>query len=596
MNYTSAALPLEQTLWSLVAVDGVPTPEEITITAVFEPGANAGEGLVSGKSACNHYFAGYTKSGDTLDISMPATSLMACPDEIMQAEQAYLLKLQGKQTAQILGGTLQLKGESSTLTFSAERTPLLGALWQLVALGDVNAPVAPVTGANFTAQFSRNTGAPTGVLSGTTGCNEYAAAFAASATEIKINLPVASTSQTCVPGLTSQEELYFLALNDATQYRIQGEQLIMPYDDGKQALVFQGTQLEAAERPPLSSLDGSLWYLWMMNDILVLPGTTITASFSVAPEGLAGQITGSAGCNTYLAEFGKDLGVQASQTSGSTCANPAGVMEQEQAYIAAIGRAYGYWQTGDQLIINTGQGALTYRSTPPVTSNDQTHLLVGPRWFLISWNANFSVAGTQEPFTQFNADGSLNGFTGCNNFNGLWTTSTSAAGNQITISGLNNTLAACTDQALQQQELNMLAILGAAIRYQVINTSMQLSSANGTLNYAITPRSRPEEVTPPTAVITGPTTAMVNQVVTFNANASTGGLPMTQWSWEFGDGARGSGPVVQHVYKNPGTFRIQLTVWDQAGRYELTATNIAIYDPSPLNRPRRPPADPANPD
>jgi len=88
-----------------------------------------------------------------------------------------------------------------------------------------------------------------GVLSGTTGCNEYSAAYAATLTGMKINLPVSTDSATCAPGLSSQEELYFLALNDVTTYRILGETLVMPYDDGKQALVFHGTQLAVAERP-----------------------------------------------------------------------------------------------------------------------------------------------------------------------------------------------------------------------------------------------------------------------------------------------------------------------------------------------------------
>jgi len=140
--------------------------------------------------------------------------------------------------------------------------------------------------------------------------------------------------------------------------------------------------------------------------------------------------------------------------------------------------------------------------------------------------------------------------------------------------------------------LQLLATRLKANRYQVINTSLQISSPNGVLNYSVTPRSRPEEVAPPTAVISGPTTAQVNQVVAFNANSSTGGLPITQWSWEFGDGAKGSGPQVQHVYKNPGTFRVQLSVWDQAGRYESTATNIVIQakpvQPTPTPLPEQP--------
>jgi hypothetical protein len=54
--------------------------------------------------------------------------------------------------------------------------------------------------------------------------------------------------------LAEQEELFYLALNDATSYRISGNALIIPYDDDKQALVFEGTQVESAERPALSTI------------------------------------------------------------------------------------------------------------------------------------------------------------------------------------------------------------------------------------------------------------------------------------------------------------------------------------------------------
>jgi PKD repeat protein len=31
------------------------------------------------------------------------------------------------------------------------------------------------------------------------------------------------------------------------------------------------------------------------------------------------------------------------------------------------------------------------------------------------------------------------------------------------------------------------------------------------------------------------------------------------WTWDFGDGATGSGPVVQHAYASPGSYTVQLT-------------------------------------
>ena len=371
LNFSSASLPFEYTLWTLVAIDSQPLVEDVEITASFAPGEEPAQGSVAGSAGCNRYTAGYSLDGTTLTVEMPVTTLMMCPEEVMQVETAYLQALQSATSYQILGDNLLLSTNNGTLTYSANRTPLEGALWSLTAFGDVDEPENPVPGSNFTAQFMRNGEAPSGVLAGTTGCNEYATAYAASLDEIKINPPVSNQNASCAPGLVDQEQLYFLALNDATTYRISGNVLTIPYDQDRQALVFRGTQLDVVGRLPLSDLNDTQWFLWYINNQPTLPGTSINARFSINPDSASGKINGSAGCNTYEAVFGEDLGMQTYLSSNQNCASPTGVQDQEQTYLQALSRSYGYWLTGDQLIINTGQGALTYRSTPAAQSSDQ---------------------------------------------------------------------------------------------------------------------------------------------------------------------------------------------------------------------------------
>ena len=148
--------------------------------------------------------------------------MLACATD-MDTEQAYLEMLQASTTYQISANILTLTGPSGTLTYGASRTPLTEALWKLVSMGDVNNPQPPVEGSNFAAQFSAITGSLSGILTGSTGCNEYSAAFIASTEQIKINPPVSSQNTSCAPGLSTQEQNYFLALNDATTYSISGE-------------------------------------------------------------------------------------------------------------------------------------------------------------------------------------------------------------------------------------------------------------------------------------------------------------------------------------------------------------------------------------
>jgi heat shock protein HslJ len=590
--YTSANLPFEHTLWTLSLMNGQPVTAESSITAVFTPTDTPNEGNVSGSSGCNQYNAGYTLDGSSITMQPAASTMMAC-ETGMDTEQAYLQMLQASTSYQIAANTLTLTSPSGTLTFGASRTPLTEALWKLISIGDVNNPQPPVAGSNFAAQFSAITGSLSGMLTGTTGCNEYSTAFTASVDQIKINPPFSTQNTSCAPGLSQQEQNYFLALNDATTYKISGNNLILPYDDGKQSLVFEGTQLESANRPPLSDLNGSTWYLWYINNTPLINGTSIYGQFVINADGASGTLSGSAGCNNYIASFGQNMGVQTALSAKQVCTKPAGVMNQEGNYINILSRAFGYWQTGSQLIINSGSGVLTYQNTMPPQSADQTHLLVGPTWYLVSYNSTYSVAGSQEPFTLFNPNGTLTGYTGCNNFQGNYTTSVQ----NITITNLSSTLTACPSTSLQAQEQAMLGILRTARDYQVNNTVMQIVGSQGTLNYSLTPLHRTEEVQPPVAAFTGPTDAPTGQVVTFDGSGSSGQVPIVHWEWSFGDGNNGTGPVVSHVYANSGSYRVRLTVTDQRGfqdSEEKTFNSTTPVQPTPTPTQVPPTAIPTN--
>jgi heat shock protein HslJ len=591
LKYTSANLPLEYTLWTLTSMNGQAVSADTNVTASFTPGEAPTTGTINGSSGCNTYSAGYTLNNSNIAVQLPAVTMMYCATG-METEQAYLQALQASTSYEIFVNQLVLTSPTGNLMFTANRTPLGGALWQLVSLGDVGKPVAPVKGSSFAAQFIRIPGAPSGVLNGTTGCNEYTAAFAASIDEIKINVPVSTQNKSCAPGLSDQEQLYFLALNDAVSFTISGNVLTIPYDSGKQALVFEGTQLTEAQRPALSDLNSTTWFLWYVDNTPILSGTTIYAQFVINADGASGTISGSAGCNTYVASFGDNLGVQTSLNATQTCNTPRGVMDQEKAYIGALSRAYGYWQTGDQLVLNTGQGVLTYHTTQPASSFDQTHLLVEKTWYLAAYNATYSTAGAQEPYTLFKTDGTLAGYTGCNTYQGTYTTNIQA----ITITNLNSGAEACPNSTLTAQESAMLGILTSAKSYQVAESVMQIISDQGVLYYSLTPLNRPEEIVPPTAVIMAPDKVPVNQVVTFDATESYSQVEIIYYEWNFGDGTTGAGQIVDHVYTSPGAFNAVLTITDERGdQATATMTITVIASATPTPTPTQPPQPTAQP-
>ena len=233
---------------------------------------------------------------------------------------------------------------------------------------------------------------------------------------------------------------------------------------------------------------------------------------------------------------------------------------------------------------------LTSTATVPVPTAtrsqvDQRPLLIERKWYLVAYNDRLSSPGIQEAFTLFNPNGTLIGYTGCKDLSANYRTDY----NQISITNINLGPGTCPDPSLQEQEGAMVAILRAARSYFVADTALQIAGDAGFLNYSLTPLSRPEEIAPPQAVIQAAPQAEAGQVVVFDGSASTGQAPLVSWKWDFGDGVTASGVVVQHVYRDAGTFTARLTVGDQRGQSGSTTQQIHILArPIPTAQPTVP--------
>lgn len=63
-------------------------------------------------------------------------------------------------------------------------------------------------------------------------------------------------------------------------------------------------------------------------------------------------------------------------------------------------------------------------------------------------------------------------------------------------------------------------------------------------------------------------------VIRFDATASAGvGL---EYKWDFGDGTDDEGPLVKHVFMNPGAFNVRLTVKDEHGKEATAVKKISV--------------------
>lgn len=580
LHFSALNLPLENVLWQAVMIGAEPVPAEVEITALFEPGETTDAGTVGGSTGCNNYSTSYTVSQDIstnpttnfLTISSPMAMTMAlCPDEALtQLEQTYLASLETASGFEIFGDQLVLHTANGDVQFAANREPLEGTLWQLVSFGDANNPQPAVEGSEATAQFNRLPTLPSGSVTGQTGCNQYNTTFTANLNEIKINLPM-TTLMACEDAQTQQEQAFLQGLNAATTYRILGNTLQMPYGDGM-VLNFVATPPVVEEGLTLNPLAGTFWYLLSIGDNALIPYTQITAGFNVDESGVTGTVSGDSGCNAYNAGVSTESGAFAVSpivTTAKACEN--NVMEQEGGYLDWLSRAYAYNRVGNQLLISTQHGILTYNSSPV---QNQIQELQNRTWYLVSVGNLTAVPGSNAT-TFFNSDGtSVSGNTGCNQFNGAYK---AEPGNKLAISGFAATQAACTSEALTKQEQALNIFLPSAISYLVFGNQMQIQTVDGSvINYTAIAPQAPK---PPTAVINGPDLGDTGQQLTFDGSQSTAGdAPIVSYRWDMGDGSFLSDPVIVYTFGLPGGYSVSLTVTDSAGQTN-TATKFVQISP-----------------
>jgi heat shock protein HslJ len=105
-------------------------------------------------------------------------------------------------------------------------------------------------------------------------------------------------------------------------------------------------------------LNGTTWELYSIGQYSPVPGSKTTIRF----EG--GQVSGLGGCNQYGGEYkvsGQTLAFGALHMTEMACTSPAGVMEQESAYLKFLGEAQRFAVTDGQLQIYRSDGeALTF--------------------------------------------------------------------------------------------------------------------------------------------------------------------------------------------------------------------------------------------
>ena len=194
----------------------------------------------------------------------------------------------------------------------------------------------------------------------------------------------------------------------------------------------------------------------------VVPGSQVTAEFN------SGQVGGSAGCNSYSGLYeadGSSLSVGQLVSTLMACEEP--LMQQESAFLAALGKTASYQIVEGQLSLLDAQGAviLIFSADIPAVSapelpGDQSKLLgIVWKWVeTIEPSGNWVTPNNPALYTlQFDHDGNLKIKADCN----LGTGSYTLDGNLLTIHVGITTLALCADGSLTTEFIQYLNKAGS---------------------------------------------------------------------------------------------------------------------------------------
>jgi len=227
---------LKGTIWQLVRWDDPAFVPESEIILRFT------DQNLNGSTGCNRYQGGYQLKGSQLQVGAIATTRMACVDNLMQQERAYLKALETIQSYTLTtDGKLEIRysqnGRSQVLQFvrvettAASLNPsnnptsmtLEGTAWQLIRIGSAS----PLKERPATLSFKNNS------ISGTAGCNRFAGSFTQKDDQLSISSQLISTMMACPEPWMEQEQKVLSLLKVVTRYRIdeQGQLLLYSGDD-----------------------------------------------------------------------------------------------------------------------------------------------------------------------------------------------------------------------------------------------------------------------------------------------------------------------------------------------------------------------------
>ena len=222
-----------------------------------------------------------------------------------------------------------------------------------------------------------------------------------------------------------------------------------------------------------ASLEGTQWVLLELNGRPPLADAPATAEFSES------EIGGTTGCNHYFGSYrasGSDLAISDVGMTEMYCMEPAGVMEQEQEFLTALGAVAGYRLAADRLEMLDAAGDVVRACGPPAPLPEVT--LEDTEWALtafIEGEAVTSLVSGTEINLRFEG-GRVSGLGGCNVYTGLYSLEPDA----IRITQIAITEQGCLEPAgIMEQEATYVDILRRVTVFEIHADQLTLRTTDG---------------------------------------------------------------------------------------------------------------------
>ncbi len=307
------------------------------------------DGTIRVKADCNNVGGTYTTDGNQLTIALGPSTLIACPPDSQADVFTQGLSNIGSYLFDGDNLVLEIKLDSGTMTFAPMALPTLTGNWDVVSVNNGNqAVVSLATGTSITLNFGED-----GTVSGNAGCNTYSGTYEAADGKIKVS-PLASTRMACAEqGVMEQETQFLTALQNAATYEFNNVTLTLRDASGATQVI--------ANPAAATTLAGTNWDVTSINNgnqavVTLVADSQISLSF-----GADDRLSGNAGCNTYNGPYESTettLTVGPLINTLMACLEPAGVMDQETQFLAALQKAATYDISGSVLTIRDAEGAM----------------------------------------------------------------------------------------------------------------------------------------------------------------------------------------------------------------------------------------------